>query len=157
MGSSRRKTFSVGRTRYHSFFCTGFDMETAGHSTAQSFGPLSCDSKELKPLAIGWNSKFLLHLERYEPLMPKALVGPDCVVRFLKWMSFESFFLQSILKQDAHAMKPLTKDQCNHISRVNSCSNCKKYITDQQRTKHHCHQCRSMLGIICPRKYIQKK
>ena len=135
---SRTCRFTARSKKSATLACISFDLETAKIESPVSFGPKSEDIHSLKPVAIAWQVKYLLHPELHPPLLPRAFVGENCVARFLAYMQFTSFYVQSVLRESYRPMAPLSDEDKIGMASANVCANCGKSMFLSQAKKHHC-------------------
>ena len=139
---STRQIFEAQRKKSLTACLFTFDIETCTKSDSSvSFGPKSSKIKSLNTMAVGMTAKFLLHPLKYDPILPKIFLGPDSMQQFIQHLHFESFYVQSILRQDSLPMKPLTDEEKALILNCNSCGNCQKHLNPEDKRLHHCHAC----------------
>ena len=81
-----RLAFTVGRKKYPTSAVISWDMETGPQQSSaengESFGPMTTSVKKLVPLSLGFMTKFMLHPEAYPLLLPKVILGEECIDEF---------------------------------------------------------------------------
>ena len=135
-----RMHFYAGRKKAPISALITWDLETMASESNVSFGPLTSSSKKLVPISLGYMSKFILHPEAYPLILPKVVIGNDCVDHFIALLRFESFAVQSLIRQNDQPLPKLSMDQLKSVKAAQICANCKKYLLPSDKVVHHCHE-----------------
>ena len=120
-----------------------WDLETGIlASPSDTFGPRSETRGRLRPVAVSFTYKYLLHPELYKSLLPRSIICETRLInRFLEILHFESFYLQSLIYQQKRSLRRLTSQERLDARRANICSNCHRHFTAVLKPHlHHCHE-----------------